>query len=181
MKGAVIWVIIALLVGGFIGFSVGKTQGRNIEKTQKEQTALENKNKAVVEKFAQEFKNKGNYDIVDETFAADAKLHVPLPIPQNPEGLKMAGQAIGTAFPDVHVTIDQLFAKGDKVVERTTATGTHKGTFSGVPATNKQVTWTENHIYQVKGGKIVELWSEINILGILSQIGAFPPPAQESQ
>lgn len=172
MKG-IIGIIIALLVGGFVGYSMNKSEGDKL------QAETENKNKAVVEKFAEEFKNKANHNIVDETFAADAKLHVPLPIPQTPEGLKMAGQAIVAAFPDVQVTIDQLFASGDRVVERTTATGTHKGTFNGIPATDKEVTWTENHIYQVKDGKIVELWSEINILGILSQIGAFPPPAAQ--
>jgi predicted ester cyclase len=53
---------------------------------------------------------------------------------------------------------------------------THKGAFNGVPATGRPVAWSEIHIYRIASGKIVEQWSEVNLLGLLMQIGALPPP-----
>ena len=79
-------------------------------------------------------------------------------------------------FPDVHVTVEDLLADGDKVIERTTATATNTGEFNGIPPSGNPVTWTEIHIYRLENGKIVELWSEINLLGLLTQIGAIPSP-----
>lgn len=81
------------------------------------------------------------------------------------------------AFPDVHATIDDLLSDGDKVVERTTARGTHRGEFNGVPATGNPVVWTEIHIHRMTEGKIAELWSEIDFLSIFMQVGAMPSPA----
>lgn len=71
-------------------------------------------------------------------------------------------------------------AVGDKVIERTTAGGTHKGEFNGIPATGKRVEWTEIHIYQLANGKVVELWSEIDFLAILMQLGAIPALGQDA-
>lgn len=126
----------------------------------------------------EEFKNKANLNIVDELFAPDFVHHLPDPrIPPGRGGTKALGGLVFTAFPDVHATIEDLIAEGDKVVERTTARATHRGEFSGIPATGKPVMWTEIHVYRLKNGKIVEHWPEINLLGLLTQIGAFPSPA----
>jgi predicted ester cyclase len=134
------------------------------------------KNKAVVRKFDEEFKVKGNHNIIDETHAADCAFHMPDPNATNREALKMLGGAIVKAFPDVKPVTEELLAIDDKVIERTTVTATHKGEFNGVPATGRPVRWTELHIYRLKDGRVVEQWSEINMLGILAQIGALPPP-----
>ena len=60
------------------------------------------------------------------------------------------------------------------VIERTQTSATHTGEFNGIPATGKQVGWTEIHIYRLIDGKITELWSEIDLLGLLMQLGAVP-------
>ena len=62
------------------------------------------------------------------------------------------------------------------MIERTQARATHTGEFNGIPPTGKQVTWTEIHIYRLENGKIAEQWSEIDLLGLLVQLGAFPGP-----
>lgn len=54
---------------------------------------------------------------------------------------------------------------------------THTGTFQGVPPTGKQVTWTENNIYRVSQGKVVEMWGCGDLLGIMHQIGAIATSA----
>lgn len=134
-------------------------------------------NKSVVSRFIEEFKNNANGDIVDELFSPEFVHHLPDPrLPPGREGLKLVGQTIVGGFPDVQVTIEDLLADGDRVIERTTARGTHTGEFNGIPPTGNPVVWTEIHIYRLENGKIVELWSEINLLGLLVQLGAIPSP-----
>ena len=133
-------------------------------------------NKAVVRKFEEEFKNNANHAIVDELMSKDYRAHGIGPAPLDRDGIKQLGKAIVAAFPDVHVTIESVVAEGDVVVTRCSGKGTHKGPFQGVPATNKPIAFTEMHMYKLAGGKIVEQWSNIDILAILAQIGAIPAP-----
>lgn len=134
-------------------------------------------NMAVVRNFVQEFKNRANHNIVDELFTADFEHHLKDPrLPPGREAMKLLGQSVVAGFPDVQVTVEDLFADGDHVIERTTARATHRGEFNGVPATNTPVTWTEIHIYRLEDGKIAELWSEVDFLGLLTQLGAIPGP-----
>lgn len=134
-------------------------------------------NKAVVKRFVEEFKNKANLNIVDELFASEFVHHFKDPrLPPGREGMKMLGKSVFAAFSNVKATIEDLVANEEKVVERTIARGTHKGEFNGVPPTGKDVMWSEIHIYRLKNGKIAELWSEIDFLGLMMQIGAIPPP-----
>ncbi len=137
----------------------------------------EEENKATVSRFVEEFKNKANHDIVFDVFTPGFVTHLKLPgIPPNREGFRMLGKGVVSAFPDVHATIEDLLADNDKVIERTTARATSKGTFNGVPPTGKPVQWTEIHIYRFHHGKIEEHWGEIDLLGIMAQLGAVPPP-----
>ena len=141
------------------------------------QKAMSEENKAIVRHFVEEFKNKANHDIVDELFTADFVHHLKDPrLPPGREAMKLLGGSIVSGFPDVQVTVEELLADGDKVIERTTARATHKGEFNGIPPTGKQVVWTEIHIYRLENGKIAELWSEIDLLGLMMQLGAIPPP-----
>jgi steroid delta-isomerase-like uncharacterized protein len=132
-------------------------------------------NKSVVSRFIEEFKNRANHSVVDELMALDFAHHFKDPqLPAGREGMKLLGAAIAGAFPDVHVTVEDMLADGDRVIERTSAHGTHKGNFNGVPPTMRSVAWTEIHIYRLRDGKIVELWSEVDMLGMLMQVGAIP-------
>jgi len=85
-----------------------------------------------------------------------------------------------TASPDLHFTIEDQMAEGDKVVTRYTAGGTHLGPFMGIPPTGKQVTATGMSIIRVANGKIVEEWANGDDLGLLQQLGVNPMPGQTS-
>jgi steroid delta-isomerase-like uncharacterized protein len=134
-------------------------------------------NKAIVARFAEEFKNNGNHAIVDELFAPDFVYHLPIPgLAPGREGMKQAGGLVVAAFPDVHATVEDLLADGDKVVERTSVHATSKGAFAGLPPTGKPVEWTELHVYRIVDGKVAELWSELNLMGLTQQLtGAAAP------
>jgi len=85
------------------------------------------------------------------------------------------------AFPDMHVTIDDMVAEGDKVAVRTTWTGTHKGEIMGIPPTNKKVTISLITISRIAGGKIVEEHVEYSALDLMRQLGLkeIPTPKKE--
>ena len=135
------------------------------------------KNKVTVSRFVEEFKNKANHQIVNQLFSENFVHHLKDPrLPPGREAMILLGQSVAAGFPDVHATVEELLAEGDKVVERTTARGTHLGVFNGIPPTGREVTWTEMHIYRIDQGKIAELWSEIDFLGLLVQLGAIPSP-----
>jgi uncharacterized protein YndB with AHSA1/START domain len=126
---------------------------------------------AVARRFMEEFKNTENLDIVDELFTSDFVLHLPgMQLPPGPQSQKNVGKAIFDAFSSVHVTVIDTIVEGDRVVERHTARARHTGTFNGVPATGRDVGWTENHIYRFKDGKIAETWSEVSFHDLMSQI-----------
>lgn len=90
------------------------------------------------------------------------------------EGLRQTVAALRDAFPDLHPTIEDMVAEGDRVVLRDIVSGTHQGAFAGIPPTGKRVMVTRIGIFRVADGKIVEYWSVVDMLGMMQQIGAIP-------
>ena len=159
-----------VIVSGLVAVSACGGSGSSLSDDEQD-------NKDIVAKFIEEFKNKANHDIVDELLAPDFVHHLADPrLPPGRDAIKLLGQSIAAGFPDVRATVEELLAEGDFVIERTTARATNTGEFNGIPATGKQVIWTEIHIYRLKDGKIAEQWSEIDLLGLLTQLGAIPAP-----
>lgn len=81
------------------------------------------------------------------------------------------------AFPDQWWQIEDLIAEGDRVVARTTMTGTHRGDFFGIPATGRAVTLSGVHIMRIADGRIAEHWGNNDDLGLMRQLGAIPEPS----
>jgi len=135
-------------------------------------------NKQVVLRWREE-RNKGNWTIIDELHAPDyvgSMAGVPGPV-RGREALKHLFAGYWAAF-DVHATPepDLLFADGDMVANRETVRVKHKGTFQGIPATGKEATITSMDLYRIVDGKIVEQWTETDLLGLMQQLGVVPPP-----
>ena len=136
-------------------------------------------NKTSLRRFYDEAFNKKNKAAIDEFIAPDQVDHAAPP--GTPGGLAGAKQTITmylTAFPDLHFTVEDLIAEGDKVVARLTVRGTQKGAFMGIPPTGKHVTSTAIDINRLAGGKSVEHWLEMDTLGLLHQLGVVPAPGQ---
>jgi predicted ester cyclase len=81
---------------------------------------------------------------------------------------------IHTAFPDLHFTLEDMIAEGDKVAYRFTARGTHMGDFLGIAATGKQIVVAGTVITRIDAGKFQEDWETIDMLGLMQQLGAIP-------
>jgi steroid delta-isomerase-like uncharacterized protein len=75
------------------------------------------------------------------------------------------------AFPDLRLTIQDIAAEGDTVAARVDFRGTHRGEFQGLPPTGKQVAFSSIEFNRVLDGKVEEHWVEINLLGVVQQLG----------
>ncbi len=134
-------------------------------------------NKALVRRFYEEI-DKGNLDAIDELVAEDYIDHNPPPFPgleSGREGLKQAFKIFWTATPGYH-RIDEQLAEGDKVVTRLTGIGKHEGDLPGAPRTGNDLKMTSITIHRIANGKLVEKWSEKDVLGFLVQIGVMRAP-----
>jgi len=89
-------------------------------------------------------------------------------------GLQAAIAGLIVAFPDIHYTIADLTADGDRVAVRWTWTGTHTGPYRGIPATGKPVANDGMAIYTLRAGKIASLSMLTDRLGFLQQLGLAP-------
>ena len=136
-------------------------------------------NKSIARRINNEVWSKGNLAVIDEIYAAKYVNHDPMPeIAPNREGLKQSVSMMKAAFPDLQTQTEDLVAEGDKVVNRWTASSTHKGEFMGIAPTGKRVTITGIQICRIVDGKVVEDWTEYDMLGMMQQLGVVPPPGQ---
>ena len=136
-------------------------------------------NKALARRLLEEAFNAGRLDVAEELVASDFVGHAPS-LPEEvrgPAGLKELIAGYRTAFPDIHVTIEDQIADGDRVVTRWSAKGTHQGELMGMPATGKQATVTGITIDRIADGRIAESWNNWDTLGMMQQLGAIPAPA----
>jgi predicted ester cyclase len=141
-------------------------------------------NKANVRRFTEEGVNQGNVAVFDELCASNWVYHDPsFPNVRTLEDYKRFITETHSAFPDFHVTIEDVIAEGDQVVLRSTWRGTNTGdivTPMPLYPTGKQVTVTGITIVRFAGGKGVEVWSQGDSLGLFQQLGLIPLPGQAS-
>ena len=136
-------------------------------------------NKAVVRGWIEAFNERdlqGEADLLAAGFVA----HVPA-APGPLEGLEAWRQFTGPfveAFPDLRLTVQDIMAEGDMVAARVAFRGTHRGEFQGIPPTDKEVNFTSMEFNRVVEGKVEEHWVEIDLLGLMVQVGAIPEPEQ---
>jgi steroid delta-isomerase-like uncharacterized protein len=112
----------------------------------------------------------------EAVYSADWVGHFPGMPPLDANGHLQYAEAMAEAFPDLARTVDDLFAEGDKVVVRWSASGTNTGVFNGMPPTGKAATSSGITIFRLQDGRIVEEWSQSDMLGLLQQLGVIPSP-----
>ena len=140
-------------------------------------------NKAVIRRWIEAFNERdlqGEADVLAPGFVA----HVPdAPAPLDLEGLEAWREFTAPfveAFPDLRLTIQDIAAEGNTVAARVAFRGTHRGEFQGLPPTGKEVAFSSIEIDRVVDGKVEEHWVEINLLGLVQQLGVatIPGPQQ---
>ena len=134
-------------------------------------------NATIVRRFVDEVITRGDIDSAAQFVWEDVVEQVPLP-GQGPglEGLKDVLRGMRAAFPDLIFSIQEQVAEGDKVASRFEWTGTHRGTFLGVPATGRSVRVWGIVIDRLEKGRIKDTRIIMDTLGLMIQLGVLPPP-----
>lgn len=146
--------------------SQGKEKSENIK-------TLEEKNKDIVRANFEDFFIPHNFAAVEKYNTADIIIHY-ADGDKNLEEETRQLQTFFTAFPDLHLTIHDLVAEGNKVAMVWTINGTHKSEFMGIRATGRRIESKGIDVYRMADGKIAEIWTSAEILGLMQQLGAIP-------
>jgi steroid delta-isomerase-like uncharacterized protein len=143
-------------------------------------------NKAILRDFFGEVWNKGNFGWMDDNYTEDFQLNA---LWQNTSlggsGTAAKQEAKGVierwlhGFPDMHVTVDEQIGEGDFVASRHAATGTQARDFMGIPNTAKRGTVTGITINRLSGGKVAEVWTCWDAVGMMMQLGIIPAPPRQ--
>jgi steroid delta-isomerase-like uncharacterized protein len=141
-------------------------------------TAESERNKATLRRLIDAM-NTNDVEIIsrtiDELFEPDVVVRNPLPLDvPGAQGLKRVFTMLHRAYPDLHITIEDVIAEGNKVVVRNSVTGTHRGEYMGIPPTGKTVTYNEIFIARFVNGRVVEAWGVVDVLAQMRQLGVIP-------
>jgi steroid delta-isomerase-like uncharacterized protein len=134
-------------------------------------------NKRVIQEFLEDVINQGRMERADDLVKSDFVELDPLPgQQQGREGLKEILGRIRAAFPDIVWLVDEMVAEDDKVVTRFHWTGTHQGSFLGIPATGKHIKVTGVVIDRLEEGRMADSRILMNELSMLQQLAVIPAP-----
>lgn len=121
---------------------------------------MSEENKELVRRWYERVINGRDLDAVDEYFA-DERIAA---------GIRQGCFAYFEAFPDLHVSVDDLIAEGDRVFCRSTMTGTHDGEYKGIPATGRNVAAETAEVFRIADGRFVGYWCLANVAGLMRQL-----------
>jgi predicted ester cyclase len=133
-------------------------------------------NAEFIHRWFEEVWNNKSEAAIEEMFAADGIANGlndangnPL---RGPEGFKVMHRAFLSAYPDLHITVEDTIVEGDKIAARCRVTGSHCGEGIGVAPCNERVEFTGMTIVEVKDGKITEAWNNFDFMEMYKQVGA---------
>ncbi len=127
----------------------------------------------IVKRFFEDVLNQGDQALVDDLFAPDVVYYDPGNpfLPRGRAGIRQFVKIYRAAFPDLHVTLDELFAYQDTIIARWMLRGTHSEAFLGYPRTGKRVIVVGTTLFTLFEDQIVDCWVAWDALGLLRQVG----------
>jgi len=133
-------------------------------------------NKTIIRRLYEEVWNKRKLEVISEIVSPSHALQGPNISGSSvgPEAYKRQFLLFLAGYSDLHFTIDDIIAEKDKVVACWTFSGTHRGDFMGIPATNKKVSMDGMTIHHLAGGKIMDSYGNWDALGMMQQLGVVP-------
>jgi steroid delta-isomerase-like uncharacterized protein len=138
-------------------------------------------NKVIVLRHWEEVVSKGKLDLIDEIFAPDFVAHEADQDIRGPEGVRQFILMLRAAFPDLQVTVEDVLAEGDKVVQRWSAHGSHQGELMGLAPSGKRIFVAGITISRFEGGKVAEEWELYDMMGMMQQLGALPSSTEQQE
>jgi steroid delta-isomerase-like uncharacterized protein len=135
-------------------------------------------NKATMRRVFEDALSKGNLQIIPELIAPDYQYRSPLGMEaKGPEGFKQMVITFRTAFPDLHIHIDNMIAEGDNVALHYTMSGTFRGEMAGMAPTGKQFSIPGFLFVKLAGGKELKAIGGFDMLDFYRQLGISIPPS----
>lgn len=132
-------------------------------------------NRALGHRWEEIWNHDKDLSVIDEIVDANFVSHsAPPELSLGRQGVRQWATLFRKAFPGLTARADDVIVEGDKVVERFTGSGTHRGEFFGIPPTGKRFTVTGINIFRIENGKIVEHWGNEDALGMMQQLGVIP-------
>lgn len=128
---------------------------------------MSEQSKELVRRYYEQVINGRDLDAVNDYFADERVV----------EGVRRGCFSYFQAFPDLHASIDELLAEGDRVFSRTTMTGTHDGEYKGIPATGRHIASESAEVFRIADGKFVGYWCLANVAGLVRQRTEEPVPS----
>ena len=131
--------------------------------------------RATAHRFFREVVSEGRLDVISELVAEDFVEHETMPgAPEGREAVSWFVTTFRNGVPDLRAEVDDLIVEGDKLVARSTWSGTQQGELFGMPATGKRFTMDVIDIVRFDGGKAVEHWGVSDVAGMMQQVGLAP-------
>jgi steroid delta-isomerase-like uncharacterized protein len=119
--------------------------------------------------------NAGDIDGFGALLADDFVDHEELPVVGTREGVMDFLRMQRAAFPDMRMHVEEVIESGDTVVVRGKVSGTHEGTFLGMPATGRHMEVKLIDIMRFgDDGLAHEHWGLMDSLAMMQQLGALP-------
>lgn len=134
-------------------------------------------NKALAKRWFEEVWNKSRREAIAEMLAPEAMVHEAGQASRGPEGFYPFFDRMQAAFSDIHVTIHDALAEGDRVCLRWSCSMKHTGDGFGIPPTGKQLQITGISIVQIAGSQLVQGWQNWDMMALMEQIHAKPMAA----
>jgi steroid delta-isomerase-like uncharacterized protein len=139
---------------------------------------MSEENIATSKRGLEEAFNRGNLSVIDQDTTEDFVTHDPIAGDQDRESSKQTIAVYRQAFPDLHITIDEIFAADDRVVIRWSGQGTFENEFMGLKPTGETGDPVRGiTIDRYEGGKIAESWTQWDTLTLMRNVGAIPAEA----
>lgn len=133
-------------------------------------------NMALVRRFIDEVVVAGSEDAVDELVAPGFVPHSWPGVGPGREPLKQAQKRISAGLSDAWMRIEDIIAEGDRVAVRLTSHAVHNGEFMGMPASGREYTVSETHIFRIRDGHVAEHWRDMDSMDLMRQLGALLEP-----
>jgi steroid delta-isomerase-like uncharacterized protein len=144
-------------------------------------SSAQEQNKQVIRHFFEAFDRHDTERIGQLVSSTNYSFHFLEIPPMDWNGHKQFIIAIPNAFPDVRHDIVDMVAEGeDKVAIRFNVTSIHKGELQGIPPTGKKVSFGGMQFSIIINGKIIEIWANVDMMGLMQQIGAIPATSPSS-
>lgn len=134
---------------------------------------------AVIDRYYEEMFTDGDTDVAEEIFAEDIRYHGPRSV--TPGTLSSVSQVKAfvnryhAAFPDIEYEVESVFGDGEEVAVRWNSTGTHTEELFGIDGQGEEYSGTGLNMFRFEDGKIAEVWSYWDTLGMVRELGLVSP------